>query len=69
MIVADLSHQELLRRLAGTGLRLRTGPVVNKIQSRLPRIAHGVALHYADHAIEDSAAGRRLKHLTPPGKR
>ena len=47
MIVADLSHQELLRRLAGTGLRLRTGPVVNKIQSRLPRIAHGVALYAA----------------------
>src|SRR2546427_11325431 len=55
MIVADLSHQELVRRLAGAGLRLRTGPVVNRIQSRLPKIAHGVALHYADHAVEDSA--------------
>jgi len=55
MIVADLQERELSRPLAGAGLRLRTGPVVNRIQSRLPRIAHGVALHYADHTFEDSA--------------
>ena len=53
MIVSDLSHQELTRRLANGGLRLRTGPVVNRIQSRLPKVAQGVALHYADHTIED----------------
>ena len=55
MIVAELPQRELARRLAGSGLRLRTGPVVNRIQSELPKIAHGIALHYADHAIEDSA--------------
>ena len=55
MIVADLQERELARHLAGAGLRLRTGPVVNKIQSRLPRIARGIALHYAAHAIEDPA--------------
>src|SRR5437762_3262540 len=55
MIVADLSHEELAARLAHGGLRLRTGPVVNRIRSRLPKIAQNVALHYADHAIEDSS--------------
>jgi hypothetical protein len=54
MIVADLSHQELVHRLARPGLRLRTGPVVNRIQSRLAEVVHGVALHYADCTIEDS---------------
>ncbi|HEV8330622.1 MAG TPA: HprK-related kinase A [Steroidobacteraceae bacterium] len=54
MIVADLSHQELVRRLAGAGLRLRTGPIVNRIQSRLAKVIHGVALHYAACPIENS---------------
>jgi HprK-related kinase A len=53
MIVADLPHPELTRRLAGAGVRLRTGPVVNRIQSRLAKVVHGVALHYADCTIED----------------
>ena len=53
MIVADLPERELARRLAGPGLRLRTGPVVNRIQSRLTGIAEGVALQYADHTVEE----------------
>lgn len=54
MIVADLSSHELTHCLATCGLRLRTGPVVNRIQSRLPEIVRGVALHYAEHTIEDA---------------
>jgi len=54
MIVGNLSRRELSHRLAGAGLRLRTGPVVNRIQSRLPEVVQGVALHYSDHSIEDS---------------
>jgi HprK-related kinase A len=54
MIVGDLPPDELAHRLAGAGLRLRTGPVVNRIQSRSPEIAQGVAFHYSDHSIEDS---------------
>lgn len=53
MMVGDLPYQELARRLAGAGLRLRTGPVVSRIRSRLPAVVHGVALHYANHTIED----------------
>ena len=54
MIVADLSDRELQHLLAGPGLRLRTGPVVSRIQSRLPAIVSGLALHYADYSIEDA---------------
>jgi len=53
MIVSDLTHDELAHRLAGAGLRLRTGPIVNRIQSRLGQVAQGVVRHYADYPIED----------------
>ena len=53
MIVADLSDHELHHQLAGPGLRLRTGPVVSRIQSRLPAIVRGISLHYAEYPIED----------------
>ena len=52
MIVADLPHRELEQRLAGPGLRLRTGPIVSRIQSRLPAILRGLALHYAEYPVE-----------------
>jgi HprK-related kinase A len=55
MILSELVPQELTYRLAGAGLRVRTGPVVNRIQSRLPEIVQGLALHYGDHTLEDSA--------------
>lgn len=55
MIVADLSAQELSQRLAGPGLRLRTGPFVSRIRTRLPVVARGIAVHYAAHPVEDSA--------------
>jgi HprK-related kinase A len=53
MIVADLAPRDLACRLAGEGLRLRTGPVVSCIESRLARVVDGVALHYADYPLED----------------
>ena len=52
MIVAELKDRELADLLAGPGLRLRTGPVVTRIQSHLPEVARGVALHYAAHPVE-----------------
>lgn len=53
MIVSELKEKVLAGLLAGPGLRLRTGPVVTRIQSRLPAIARGLALHYAAHAVEE----------------
>lgn len=40
--------------LAGPGLRLRTGPLVSQIRSRIPLVAQGIALHYAAHPVEPS---------------
>jgi HprK-related kinase A len=53
LIIAQLAQKELVRRLAGPGLPLRTGPVVTRIQSRLPALAAGIALLYADHPVEE----------------
>lgn len=52
MIVAELPHKDLSQLLTGPGLRLRTGPVVTCVQSRLQAVAEGLALHYAEHAVE-----------------
>jgi HprK-related kinase A len=54
VIVGDLPHAELARRLSGAGLRLRTGPVVNRIQTGLAPVVQGVARHYADYGVEES---------------
>lgn len=53
MIVADLTPRALRQQLHGTGLRLRTGPIVNSIRSRLDAVVAGISLHYAGHAVED----------------
>jgi len=55
LIVADLPLVELGRQLAGRGVRLRTGPVVTDIHSRLSDVAQGLALHYANHPVEPDA--------------
>ena len=67
MIVADLSGEALARTLAGPGLRLRTGPFVSRIQSRLPEVRDAIALHYAEHPAEDAACFADFHvRLTPP---
>ena len=53
MIVADLSDHELEYRLAGPGIRLRTGPFVFRIQSRLSTVVRGIALLYAEYPIAE----------------
>jgi HprK-related kinase A len=52
LIVADLPYRELERQLTGPGIRLRTGPVVTQIRSRLPAVIRGIALHYPDYPTE-----------------
>jgi len=53
LIVADLSYRELEQRLAGPGVRLRTGPVVSLIRSRLPAVVSGISLLYAEYPADD----------------
>jgi len=54
MIVADLSPQQLQRQLAGRGIRLRTGPLVAQIRSRVRSVIDGIALHYRDYPLGES---------------
>jgi len=56
LIVSDLTARALRRRLHGTGLRLRTGPFVSSIRSRLDAVIDGICVHYAGHTVEDPAA-------------
>ena len=71
MIVSELESPELARRLAGDGLRLRTGPVVNTIQSRMASVVEGIARQYADYPIEDadSFADFHVRVAPPTGLR
>ena len=55
MLVSELTTGALRQHLHGNGLRLRTGPVVTRIRSRLDAVVDGISLHYANHAVEDVA--------------
>ena len=51
-----LSPRLLRRSLLKRGLRLRTGPVVTNIRSRLEAVAQGIAFHYSAHRVEAESA-------------
>lgn len=53
MTLAELAPGELAGRLAGPGLRLRTGPFVFSVRSRVRRIAEAIATLYADFPLAD----------------
>lgn len=53
MLVDDLTPFELRRYLRGTGLRVRTGPVVNCIRTSIGAVESGISLLYARHPLED----------------
>jgi len=50
--LASLPSGELARRLRGPGLRLRTGPLVFCIRSRVPEVIDGLAALYGAHEVE-----------------
>lgn len=53
MKVFALSPNELADRLGSEGLRIRTGPFTVHLRSRLPQIAQGVFVLYADFDLSD----------------
>lgn len=53
MKLAELSAGELQRRLVAGTLRLRTGPFVTQVGSRLDAVAEGIALQYPEHEVPD----------------
>jgi HprK-related kinase A len=54
--VGELSTAELIHRLHGSGLRLRNGPAVMCVRSRLHEVRNGIALHYARHEVPDDSS-------------
>ncbi len=54
--LADLSDAQLREQLCGAGLRLRTGPLVFCIRSRLPAVARGLRHLYAQYPLQEEAA-------------
>jgi HprK-related kinase A len=55
VILRELSSSTLKSRLASDGVRIRTGPIVTRIQSRCEEIFDGLGLHYADYPVEDES--------------
>jgi HprK-related kinase A len=54
--VSSLGPDGVRRLLAGReGLRLRTGPFVNQIRTRLPDVARALTTLYADHPLAGNA--------------
>ena len=56
MTLSELGQRELARRLSGGELVIRAGPFSYRIKSRLPSIAQGLSLLYADYPVADPAA-------------
>lgn len=52
--------------MASDGLRIRTGPFVVSVRSRLPTVQRGIGLHYADHLV-DSGGGFVDFHVAVQG--
>ncbi|HSW06822.1 HprK-related kinase A [Aquabacterium sp.] len=56
MKLGALSPAELTRQLACGSLRLRTGPFVTAVQSRLPELVRGLGALYASHDLEPESS-------------
>ena len=71
MILSEIPPGRVEEKLTGTGLRLRTGPVVTNIRSSLPLVAEGLRLHYREYAIEadDGFADFHVHVIRPSGLR
>jgi HprK-related kinase A len=69
--LGDLSPAQLTQRLAHNGVLLRTGPVVNRVRSRIPAVVSGLQLHYAAHPLEpdDAFADFHVQVRRPSGIR
>ena len=71
MTVGELPARALESALAGTGLRLRTGPIVTRIRSELPELGETVSLLYREHSVEpeDGFADFHVRVGRPAGLR
>ncbi|WP_332876021.1 HprK-related kinase A [Massilia sp. S19_KUP03_FR1] len=67
LTVADLSHRDLVARLAGNGLFLRTGPFTSCIRSNISYLIDGVAQMYGAYPVDDSGFADFHLQLRRPG--
>lgn len=51
MKLSAWSRAELSERLGSNGLTLHTGPFATRIRTRIPAVADGIFLLYADHSV------------------
>lgn len=56
MKLSQLDFPEMVTRLRGPGLRIRTGSLNFKIISSIASVAEGISLLYADYPLADDAA-------------
>lgn len=54
MKVGSFSEEALYRQLSDSGIRLRTGPFIFSIRSRIPSLASGIRMLYAEHPLESA---------------
>jgi HprK-related kinase A len=67
LTVASLSRQQLAARLAGDGIRLRTGRFIARLQSNVPALTDGIAILYPDYQLlpDDAFADFHLSIARP----
>ncbi len=63
LTLSSLPRPELLRRLEGPGLVLRTGPFRSRIRTDITRLADTIALLYADYPVDDDGFADFQLHL------
>ena len=71
MKISDFHPAELKTLLGNRGLRLRTGPFVTHLRSRIPSVAESLRLLYADFPVEENngLADFHVRLLRPRGLR
>lgn len=55
MNLSNWPKDELIRRLKGPGVNLKTGPFISRVRTRLPAVIDGIALLYADYPVYAAA--------------
>lgn len=67
MIVGELPYRDVVRRLGGDGLTIRTGPFAVRIWSALPEVSQAVHFLYTAHELCESTGFADIHLRLDPG--
>jgi HprK-related kinase A len=67
LTLSSLARPALLRRFAGPGLVLRTGPFRSRIRTDIPQLADTIALLYADYPLDEDGFADFQLHFKAAG--